>query len=495
MSNQTSPQTTSSQLNTVSMSAVNPNTGEQRTVRLNQNWLYMGPEIALDIFQKTDYVFGVVAGRSNKLSGLNYTIKPAKREEERIATGLDELRELHSESNDPIEKAGYYLRAKRWLKDLQPDFVNFHASLRRWTRRIKSTHTDRAEQINDFLQKPNRKTYWSEYVKQITQDMLIHGRGVSYKGRNIFGRINALHIVAGGTVFPVESERITDDVTYLQTSGLVGANEIMRAELYTTRQLSYMTYMPNSLVSKGMTPLDALINKISGHLSFDEYMARQSDGDSPVEKILVYGKDGAESVAGQMDTTTDFSKADIQRKEIKLNRTKRDNAIAVITGKGMPQMFDVSKRDLVPSQMAYQEEVKKAVGLVFNASNLELNETGSSGTSGRSTSEAQMRQDNQRGTRPLTVAIETFINHEVLPELFIHNADDYIFEFEAEVSEEERIKAVKGKADSGIWTKNEIRLAEGLEHIDGHDELGETAGSDPDNQQLLNSIDSIQRRK
>jgi hypothetical protein len=220
--------------------------------------------------------------------------------------------------------------------------------------------------------------------------------------------------------------------------------------------LSYAQYMPNSSIAYGVKPMDCLVNMVTEYLFFESDSRDKADGMEPPQKLLVFGdkSTGFEDLTESLDP---LNKDEQRRIEFKLNRKTHDGAIATLTGYGQPMEVDLSKADIYASQIARQDQILKYMALAYNASNLEINETGASGTSGRSTSEAQERSDNSKGVRPLYQIWEGMANNEILPTYW---GREYMFEFSESLSIQEQIEIAKIKKDSGLLSPNEVRVSD-----------------------------------
>jgi hypothetical protein len=435
--------------------------GEKRSVAIDPGWLQVDPFTALTVFQKCAPVFAVVSSRANRISTLEFSIVPDKKIEDQIATSLKDVRDIFEET-DPgsLYLLGKRIRllveARKVLPDLKADFSNFERCMIRWRRGIMSVKTDKANEITEFLMQPSKGMLWNDFSKQYTQDILVHGRSAIYKQKikllNGRERLNALHMLPGGSVFPVKGEYVGEFLGYVQiTDGM------REPQLFFQDEVSLSQYMPNSSLVNGLSPIDALINLAAENLLFNDLMLKKADGSTPPEKLVVFGENDpnfSSDPTFQTSTTTFLEKDEQRRIENKLNRRKREGAVAILSGYGNPMLVDLSRADTLPTQMNRQDQINKYVAMAFNASNQEINETGGDGTSGRSTAESQERADNAKGVRPIIITMEQTFTHEVIPQRFGYG---YTMQFSVPMSEREKIELAKIKGDSGLWSKNEIR--------------------------------------
>jgi hypothetical protein len=174
------------------------------------------------------------------------------------------------------------------------------------------------------------------------------------------------------------------------------------------------------------------------------------------------------------------------RIEQKFN-TARQNAIAVISGFGTPQVLDLSRADTFAAQNERQTRLLKDIALVFNVSNNEINETGSEGTSGRSVSEALERVDKEKGIGPLIRIIDKTMTNMILPRRF---GDLWVFRHNDGLSETQQVEQDTKKLSSGTYSVNEIREARGDDPFDG-EEYDVPQGAAAPGQQLGSEINPL----
>jgi phage portal protein BeeE len=434
--------------------------GERLDVGIDPGWTSIDGETALEIYQRTPPVFGVISGRANRISALDWSIKSIKNEEDRIASKLKDYKAHYEEnSGESFVELGIrihmYQMMRREMPDLRPDLSNFNAALSRWGRRVKSIRNDQAAEIKDFFSQPSPDQQWPDFIKEFVSDLHIHGRAAIYK-KDVFGRVANLYVLPGGTVYPVQGQFVGQARGYVQipNGNRWGKNE---PQVFFGNEVSFARYMPNSAVLSGMTPIDALLNQVIEHLLFDRLMAEQADGTRTPEKLLVFGQMGVgfdpTSIA---DTGGDPVDEDEQRRiELKLNQARRRAGVATLTGYGTPVVMDLTKENTMGLQMQRQDQIKKLVGLVYNATNVELNETDSGGTSGRSTAEVQERVENQRGVRPVIRTIEELFTRTIIPYRF---GWGWSMQFETQRSDSDQIALGRSQVESGLFSVNEVRV-------------------------------------
>lgn len=433
--------------------------GEAHNVRIEQMWGELDPLTKLQIYQKCPPVFAVVSGRANRISSLEFSIMPFKKIEDQIAYELKCKRD-HFNDIDATNFYAFGQRAKlfaemsKMLPHLRPDLSNFDRELYQWSKRIKGEVADKCNEIKDFFMQPSRGVQWSEFIKQCTVDLLVHGRLAIYKQqlKGVLGsRLGGIIPLPGGSVYPVKGEYVGEFLGYVQM-----VDGFKEPQLFHTDEVCFMQYLPNSGVANGLSPIDSLLNLVSENLLFSEMMARYADGSKPPEKAVVFGEPANGFGFGDTGGYTDpIDKGEQRRIENKLNRIKREAGVAILTGIGTPMVLDLTRADTLASQMQRQEQIDRSVAMVYNSSNMEINQTGGDGTSGRSTSETQERAENQKAIRSTIVIFEEKFTHEIIPQAFGYG---YYMQFSSPRSDEEKVNLAKLKKDSGLFSTNEIRV-------------------------------------
>jgi hypothetical protein len=430
-------------------------------------WTETDSKTRLLIYQKCVPVFSVVTGQSNKIAALDWKVSSVKEDEEKIVQDLKDLGNIYKEifpfirfDNGNINEF-YFARAVEILRilnasldDLLPDLSNFQSCLYRFKKRIDSKKYIRAKEIEDFMRFPSPGMQWIDFIKKSVQDLMIHGRLALYKQEGNF------YVLPGGDVYPVKSQYVAGIDSYVQMS------DFLEPQIFFPDEMAFTCYMPNSGVANGMTPIDVLINLVSAQINHEKFMAGYADGDAYPQKLVVFGEDNPSfDFSGGFDKNM-LDKDEQARIKYAINQRKKDNAIQVLSGYGTPIVLDLSRENTMAELREWRNIVDKSVAMVFNLSNNEINQTGSDGTSGRSTSEVQQKTDNSKNTKALTDTISSLLNYEVIPDKF---GFGYKIEFIAPVSDEEKITLAKMKSESGLYTKNEIRLELGLDPVPGEE--------------------------
>lgn len=417
----------------------------------------LDPWERIEIFNTCAPVMGIVTSRQNRIAALEWNVVPDRKQEDRIASALGDLKSVYDEHEGLEDARALTLRAtlaarlRRELPGLRPDLGNFNGALARWRRRLKERHEDRSSEIEDWLLKPNQRDTFGDICKKIVFDLMIQGAGAVFKKART-GLLESWHILPGGTVYPMKGRYAGSPELYAQV--LPSAEE---AQVFGPDELSYMVYIPSSAQDYGFVPLDALINKIAETLLFDRLSAEQADGSRPPEYLVIFSE---RMPFGDLDQPLEvpIDKKEAKRLETVVNEIRK-GAVKVLSGvgSGEPKVVNLTKSDTFPYYKERQQQIKEDIALVWNASNLEVNLTGSGDTSGRATSESQERTDRVRGIFPMMAAIETLVNMGILPFKF---GGGYHFQFESGLTEAEKVKLSTEKARSGLYAVNEVRVSD-----------------------------------
>jgi len=426
--------------------------GENQYVQYEQPLFILDPVTRVQIFQTCSPILGVITTRMNRISGMSFDITTDRKEEDRIAEELKTLKQIYDEyPTDSFYaigvKMGCSQKIRETLWDVLPDLSNFNTALIRWKRRITSRKLDQSEEVNDWLMQPNQKETWDTFIKKYVMDLHLHGAATIYK-EALNGKIENLHILPGGSVYPVQSRFIGSYSAFIQMSSG------MRPQIFYPDEISFDSYIPSSVSTYGHVPIDALVNKVAESLFFDRLMAEQADGTRPPEKILVFGEQMPLGDIGS-DMGDSPIDPDEQKRIEHIVNEYRKNAVRVISGYGQPFVLDLTRENIMSTQMERQNMIKQDIALVFNMSNMEINESGGDGTSGRNTADAQERIENAKGTLPVTKCIENTFNFRILPFRFGHG---YRLKYQTQNTDQQKAELVKTKMDTGIYAVNEIRV-------------------------------------
>lgn len=428
--------------------------GDMMTGFIEQPIFYLNVDERIGIFRLCAPVNGVVTSRMNRISALRWKVVTDKYNEDKIAERLKNLKQVYDEYSASTDEkyviASALLRKdiEAELPDLLPDLSNFNKALLRWSRRIKMRSNDDCEQVMQWLMEPNIDDHWEDFLEKYVFDMMIHGATAIYK-EALNGKVENLYILPGGTVIPLKNKYV---------GGAQGFVQILQAgmdpQIYFGDELSYSTYIPSSARNYGYIPLEALINKVSESLMFDKLMAEQADGTRMPEKMVIITDP---SPFGDMNKefNVPIDPDEQKRIEMKMN-TPIKGSMMTFSGNDVT-VVDLSRENTMAIQMQRQKDIREEVAMVFNASNIEMNLTGSENTSGRETSETQQEMLQNKGIIPIVKKIETQFTKDIIPFRF---GPGFRLEADTERSETETVELMQKKMATGIYSINEIRVNE-----------------------------------
>lgn len=412
------------------------------------------------IAQKCDSVYGVVTGRANRISGLEWTITKESKNEDKIEANLKMCKQVYDEyGSDQGNAKGIIVRGQmvrrvsEYLLDVLPDLSNFSQALMRWRKRIDLKNTDQSQMITDWLHEPNVEDDFEDFLKKWVSDLMVHGADAIYK-EYIGGKLENLYHLPGGSVIPLRDRYISAKRMFIQ------AMPGMDAKMYFTDEITFSSYFPQSGIGYGLIPLEALVNKVAESLFFDQRAAEMADGTVPPEKMVVFGENSPfGDLTGDEALQVPLSEHEATRLEVLLNEPRKD-AIRVLSGVGTPTVLDLTRHEIFQHQSERQKAVREATAFVYNMSNMEINATGSDDTSGRSTSDAQADIEKQKGIYPIVKMIENKLNREIIP---LRWGSGYIFQFKSGLTDEQQVEIDTKKVQSQTYSINEIRQARGDE--------------------------------
>jgi len=424
------------------------------------------PQERESIARLNSYIFAVVSGRMQRISGLEWTVTRKIKEEDRIVLSLKQLRAIWTEQDSPTDIKEILVRFRAMKKireelpDVKNDLSNFDASLRRWRARYKLTATDSSQQIVDWVSSPNREDDFEEFVKKWVADLMIHGAGAQYR-RQISGLGEDYYMLPGGSVLPLRSRFVGGGTGYVQLMSMI------EPRIYFSDEMIYDNYAPLSARSYGMIPIEALVNKVAESLMFDKTAAERADGTVPPQKLVIFGENSG-GFLGDLGSTkldTPLDKDEQDRIESKLN-TERRNAVVTLSGHGTPVVEDISKADTFPAQSDRQDKLIRDIGLVFGATNAEMNLDGSMEFSSESTSKSQERTEKARGIYPIVRIIDKTVTSKWIPYKF---GSGWLMEHKTGLTDAERIAMEKAMMESGTYDVNQIRDERGDEPYNGEE--------------------------
>lgn len=429
-----------------------------------QTVTYERPQYTLSISERigiarmSAMVFGVIASRMNRVGALDWHIREDQKETEKEIEKMDMLYGIFKEWEDVTDPRAQTMRGmivaklRQRMPDLRMDMQNFRQALMRYRKRCDRSAANKTQDMEEWLTEPNADHSFEEFLKMWMWDLHVHGSFAYYKQAEK-GVVNSLHPLPGGTVTPLKDRFVGGAVGYVQTMPTEATPQLMFND-----EVSFSRWLPTTAASYGMVPLEALVNKVSEQLLFDQKAASEADGTKPPEKAVVFSED---SPFGDLDQALDtpMDSSEQKRVEMALNE-QRQHVIRTLSGVGTPTVLDLSRSDIFASQSQRQEQLKQDVALVFGASNSEVNLTGSENTSGRATSESEERIEYKRGMMPLLKIIEDKLNRDVLPFRF---GPGFKFEFDSGMSEAEQTDMAAKKNQSGVYAVNEVRAELGLD--------------------------------
>ena len=440
------------------------NKGQFVTAQYEQPIFMLTLDERIDMYRLCADVYGIVSSRMQRIAGMEWRVYCDEKEDDRTVAALRDAYQIFKEYEGVPDLKYLAIRLKmanfinQRLPDVTPDLSNFQNSLMRWLRRERMIKEDRSTEIQDWLEQPNQGVTMNDFLKMYVNDLMIHGGSAVYKDQ-LNGVVENFYNLPGGTVIPLVSKYVGGATPFAQ---VVDGEEV---KIYFEDEIAYSKYVPTTARSHGMIPLEALVNKLAESLMFDKRAAEQADGTRPPEKLIVFG-DNQPFGAFDGEFKVPMNTNEQIRIETAINEARKE-AIRTLSGVGTPLAVDISRSDQFPHHMQRQQQIREYVGLVYQASNMEMNLSGSDDTSGRATSESQERIDRQRGVWPVVYLIQQFFNKKIIPFRF---GTGYRFEFSPGVSEAETVELVKKKLDSGAFTLNEIRTVDlGMDPFQGEE--------------------------
>ncbi len=432
-------------------------TGARVTIQYQRPLFSLRPDERTQIVRFSAMVLGIVNSRMQRAGSLEWNVISINKDREREAAKMKDLRDIWTEYADlaavnpsiVVMRSIIYRYLHQRLMDLRPDMANFSAALRRWEKRGKLVAEDRASEIEDWLHEPNQDDSFDEFIKKWVNDLHTHGAYAVYKEPRD-GVLENFYGLPGGSVLPIHNKRVGGATGYLQFEDTPAD-----AQLYFNNEVCYSRWLPSTAMSYGMVPLEALVNKVAEQLMFDQTAANQADGTKPPEKAIIFGR---ESPFGDLDgdLRIPLEPGEQTKLEAQINEARK-GAIRVLTGTGTPLEIDLSRSDLFQHQSERQRQLKEDAALVFGATPMEMNLSGSADTSGRSTSESQERMEQKRGLNPVLYELTSKMNREIIPYRF---GWGYRFQFASGLSEAEQIELWSKKLASGVYGVNEIRTTD-----------------------------------
>jgi hypothetical protein len=428
--------------------------GKHLTGTYDQSIFYLNYDERIQIFRLCSPVNAVVSNRMNVIAGLDFDIVSDKKNEDKIAEQLKNYRDFYKEIEKQIDikyviAKGSIVRDVQYiLPDCLPDLSNFDKAMLRWKKRIQLVNAEESDWIKEWILQPNVNDRYEEFIKKIIFDLLIHGNFAIYK-ESLGGKIENLYALPGGTVIPLKNKFVSGTNAYVQVT-----NRMDEPQIFFSDEISYANYMPSTARAYGFIPLEALINKIAESLLFDRLMADQADGTKPPEKMIIIAENSPFGDLGK-EFQIPIDPDEQQRIEAKVNAPKK-NAIMTFSGNTV-QVVDLSRENTMSIQMQRQKDIREEVGMVFQATSMEMNLAGGDNVSGRSTAEAQREIYFSRGINPIIKTIEQVYNRDILPFRF---GAGWKLEYKAGKDETEEMELLQRKVQTGLYSVNELRIDE-----------------------------------
>lgn len=417
----------------------------------DQSLFFLTLEERIMIFRLCVPVQAVVASRMHTIANMEFDITNDKKDEDRIGQRLKNFKGLYKEYSKSTEPK--YLVAKAYLAkeitevlpDVMPDLSNFDASLIRWKKRNQDIETDKSDVIKEWLSEPNINDRFEEFIKKIVFDLMIHGSVSIYK-KIEDNRLENIHLLPGGTILPLKSKYVGGVNAFVQV--IHGYDQ---PQIYFGDEIAYANYIPSTARAYGLVPLEALINMIIETLFFGRLMADQSDGTRPPEKLVIITEQSPFGDLGK-EFTVPLEVTEQARIEEKIN-TPKYGAVMTFSGSGV-QVVDLSRGDTISYQMQRQKDIREEVGLIFQATPMEMNLAGGDNTSGRSTSEIQSEMYHSRAVLPIIKIIEGIFNKDILPYRF---GSGWKLNYKSGKSDMEDLEILQRKVQTGLFSVNELR--------------------------------------
>lgn len=441
--------------------------GDFVTGYMQTPYFCLTPQERIGIMQTAAYIQAVISIRMNRISSLKWAIIHRSEKLDRYYDSIKNLKQIFDEFDDPSNMKQILTRMKirnaiqRKFPDIKDDLSNFNQALYRNKKSITVGISKQKEEIKQWVEHPNREDTFVDFTKKWVESLLLHGAVAQYNEwcGNVLDNV---YILPGGTTYPLRSQKVGGFVAYTQM--LMGNIP----KIYFQDEIYFKNYLPSAARSYGYVPLDCLINKTAEQLLFDQFAAERADGTKEPEKLVVFGDTRSlmGDLTGEINLAMDMDEQ--QRIEEKLN-IARKGAIAALSGIGTPAVLDISKADTFAAQSVRQDKLLRDIALVYNLTNMEINLAGAEFTSGRETSESQKEIEEGKGTKPIINTNQIMWTNNIS----YRYGSDWEFEYDDALTELEQVELDTAKAQSGTYTKNEIREDRGDDPISGpgNDEL------------------------
>jgi hypothetical protein len=143
---------------------------------------------------------------------------------------------------------------------------------------------------------------------------------------------------------------------------------------------------------------------------------------------------------------------------------------------------DLSRENTMAFQHERQKDITNYIGMVFQATAMEMNLTGGDNTSGRSTADAQREIFQSKGVRPILQIIESLHNRDIIPYRY---GPGWKIDYQTMKNEKEEMELLAAKMNTGVFSVNEVRRDDlNIDPFEG-EEFDKPAGSKtPDGSQM-----------
>ena len=465
--------------------------GLERTVGLDYYayWTTLSPWDSLEIYRLQSIIYSIVTQRAMIFSGMEDRIVPNYKIEDEIVYKLDEhkliLEEIDPEQ-DPYEYAKHFFEINKYLHNyyLKTDMSNYDKCKRMFIKSIKRHINRSAQEVLDWLYQPKQGYQIQDFKKQWVIDNLVHGRNVIQRPNKNF---DGFALLPGGTVYKVPDIFVGQHSyeRYVQlTYGYFGWDTTQRPLYFTSEDLSCGYYIPNSAVTNGVKPLDAVINNVITAVNVDSLLMENSNNEKPPEYLIMVMDNGIEpeSIATGSEQVDQI---ELERLEESVNVKKKDRAIKIVKQYGnSAELMNLSKENLISILNPYIDVIRKAISQAFHATPNEMGETDTGGMIAKSGAEQQRELYLNQSIKPLSQMWENQFTHEIIKGRFgIRPLTDigidpyWTLKLDTQLSENELLdNAVKM---IGLpYTPNEIR---------------EYLGKDPINDDSANRLQTAQQ--
>jgi hypothetical protein len=436
--------------------------GNRQEVTIEYPFSYLSIDQRVQIFRVADPVFGIVAGRMRRIASIDFSVEKDRTEMDKMFDQVSSAYEVYGEFSG-YQDAKYIVAAReiaanitKVVPDLLPDLSNFSSAFRRYRKHCKAQATSSADEIKEWMMEPNNGVTWEQYIQKVVFDLHIHGASATYKN-NLDGRLENFDTLPGGTVFKQKNPYFGAGDCYVQN--VPG----FEPQLFYQNEVMYEDYLTTSYSNTPMLPLEALINKMIEYMLFDKLMADQADGTKPPNKaMIVTNPNNPFGDLEDNESVYPIDRAEQDRIQAKVNDPIK-HGIVTLTGNRVT-MVDLTREKTMETQNLRQKDIKEAVAVVYNASNMEMNLTGSDQTSGRQTAVVQLELATGMGLAPTMINIQQKMNTDIIP---YRAGPSFKMKFDIGRDEMQQRQIDALALANGEITKNEIREREGKPVFEG----------------------------